>query len=90
MSFDIRKHGLIVVKGKGSKERRIARGIIAYAIFSTISIGIAPMKRNFPNGEAAEKDHLFLSETRRPLSVNGMTLLFARLRKRSGINGQTH
>jgi site-specific recombinase XerD len=32
------------------------------------------------------QDHLFLSETGRPLTKNGMTLLFGRLRKRSGIS----
>ena len=34
---------------------------------------------------SAGEDHLFLSETRLPLSKNGVTLLFARLRKRAGI-----
>lgn len=33
----------------------------------------------------AGEDHLFLSETRTPLTINGVTLLFARLRKRAGI-----
>jgi site-specific recombinase XerD len=33
----------------------------------------------------ASEDHLFLSETGRPLTKNGMALLFARLRKRAGI-----
>ena len=34
---------------------------------------------------SAGEDHLFLSETRLPLTKNGVTLLFARLRKRAGI-----
>jgi integrase len=35
-----------------------------------------------------DEDHLFLSETRLPLTKNGMTQLFARLKKRSGITGK--
>ena len=34
------------------------------------------------------EDHLFLAETRTPLTKNGLTLLFARLRKRAGITGK--
>jgi site-specific recombinase XerD len=34
------------------------------------------------------EDHLFLAETRLPLSKNGMELLFARLKKRSGITSK--
>ncbi len=82
--FD-RKHGLIIVKGKGSKERRIALGqnCLRHLLYY--------LERHRPNDEelaewgSAGEDHLFLSETRLPLTVNGMTLLFARLKKRSGI-----
>ncbi len=34
---------------------------------------------------SAQKDHLFLSETRRPLTKNTLTLLFARLSTRAGV-----
>ena len=34
------------------------------------------------------EDHLFLSETLLPLTKNGMTLLFNRLKKRAGITGK--
>jgi len=82
--FD-RKHGLIIVKGKGSKERRIALGqnCLRHLLYY--------LDRHRPNDEElaewgnAGEGHLFLSETRLPLTVNGMTLLFARLKKRSGI-----
>jgi site-specific recombinase XerD len=85
--FD-RKKGIITVKGKGSKERRIAlgqnclRNIIYY------------IDRHRPDEEELEEwgslgeDHLFLAETRKPLTKNGITLLFARLKKRAGITGK--
>jgi integrase/recombinase XerD len=37
-------------------------------------------------GRAVEEDHLFLSEGYQPLTSNGITLLFHRLRKRAGIS----
>jgi site-specific recombinase XerD len=82
--FD-RKHGLITVNGKGSKERRIALGqnCLRHLLYY--------LERHRPNDEELSEwgsigeDHLFLSETRTPLTINGVTLLFARLRKRAGI-----
>jgi site-specific recombinase XerD len=82
--FD-RKHGLITVLGKGAKERRIALGqnCLRHLLYY--------LERHRPNDEelaewgSAGEDHLFLSETRTPLTINGVTLLFARLRKRAGI-----
>jgi integrase/recombinase XerD len=82
--FD-RKHGLIIVKGKGSKKRHIALGqnCLRHLLYY--------LERHRPNDEelaewgSAGEDHLFLSETRTPLTINGVTLLFARLRKRAGI-----
>jgi site-specific recombinase XerD len=82
--FD-RKHGLIIVKGKGSKERRIALGqnCLRHLLYY--------LERHRPGDEeltewgSAGEDHLFLSETRMPLTINGVTLFFARIRKRAGI-----
>jgi len=34
---------------------------------------------------SADEDHLFLSQTRLPLTKNGVTLLFKRIRQRAGI-----
>ena len=82
--FD-RKHGLILVKGKGSKERRIALGQ------NCLRNLLYYLDRHRPNEEelaewgSAREDHLFFSETRLPLTINGVTLLFARIRKRAGI-----
>jgi integrase/recombinase XerD len=82
--FD-RKHGLIIVKGKGNKERRLALGsnCLRHLLYY--------LDRHRPDEEeliawgSTGEDHLFLSETRRPLSINGVTLLFARIKKRAGI-----
>lgn len=85
--FD-RKHGMIVVLGKGSKERRIALGT------NCLHNLLYYLDRHRPNEEElsewgiAGKDHLFLAETRHPLTINGVTLLFARIRKRAGITGK--
>jgi site-specific recombinase XerD len=37
---------------------------------------------------SAGEDHLFLSETRLPLTKNGVTLLFRRIRERAGMTGK--
>jgi site-specific recombinase XerD len=80
-----RKQGVITVKGKGSKERRIALGenCLRHLLYY--------LDRHRPDEEELSQwghpgeDHLFLSETRQPMTKNGMTLLFARLKKRAGI-----
>ncbi len=85
--FD-RKHGLIVVKGKGSKERRIALGGNCLRNLLYYLDRHRPDEEELAEWGSAGEDHFFLSETRRPITVNGITLLFARLRKRSGITGK--
>jgi len=82
--FD-RKHGLITVLGKGSKERRIALGQ------NCLRNLLYYLDRHRPNEEelaewgSAGEERLFLSETRTPITINGITLLFARIRKRAGM-----
>jgi site-specific recombinase XerD len=85
--FD-RKHGLIVVKGKGSKERRIALGSNCLRNVLYYLDRHRPDEEELADWGSAGEQHFFLSETRRPITVNGITLLFARLRKRSGITGK--
>ncbi len=82
--FD-RKHGLITVKGKGSKERRIALGQNCLRHLLYYLERHRPDEEELAEWGSAGEDHLFLSETRTPLTINGVTLLFARLRKRAGI-----
>jgi site-specific recombinase XerD len=85
--FD-RKHGLIIVKGKGSKERRIALGQNCLRHLLYYLERHRPGEEELAEWGSAGEDHLFLSETRLPLTVNGVTLLFARIRKRAGITGK--
>jgi integrase/recombinase XerD len=82
--FD-RKHGLIVVKGKSSKERRSVLGTNCLRNLLSYLDRHRPDDEELAEWGSAGEDPLFLSETRRPLTVNGVTLLFARLRKHSGI-----
>jgi site-specific recombinase XerD len=85
--FD-RKHGLITVKGKGSKERRIALGQ------NCLRNMLHYLDRHRPDAQELEEwgslgeDHFFLAETRKPLTKNGVTLLFVRLKQRAGITGK--
>ena len=82
--FD-RKHGILIVKGKGSKERRVALGN------NCLRNLLYYLDRHRPDGEElaewgnAGEDHIILSETRLPLTKNGLTMLFRRIKQRSGI-----
>lgn len=82
--FD-RKHGVITVKGKGSKERRIALGQNCLRNLLYYLDRHRPSDEELAEWGSAGEDHLFLSETRLPLTKNGVTLLFARLKKRADI-----
>lgn len=82
--FD-RKHGVFTVKGKGSKEHRIALGQNCQRNLLYYLDRHRPSNEELAEWGSAGEDHLFLSETRLPLTKNGVTLLFARLKKRSGI-----
>ncbi len=85
--FD-RKHGLITVKGKGSKERRIALGQNCLRNMLHYLDRHRPDDRELEEWGSLGEDHFFLAETRRPLSKNSVTLLFMRLKKRAGITGK--
>lgn len=75
-----RKQGVLVVRGKGTKQRRITLGqqalghLLAY---------LDDYRLHLAAGENEEV--LFLSETGHPLTKSGVNLLFARLRERAGI-----
>jgi integrase/recombinase XerD len=83
-----RKQGVITVQGKGSKQRRIALGQ------NCLRALLHYLDRHRPDAEElaawgqAGEDHLLLSESRQPLTKNGLTLLFARLKQRAGITGK--
>lgn len=82
--FD-RKHGLIVVKGKGSKERRIALGNNCLRNVLYYLDRHRPDEEELGEWGSAGEDHLFLAETRTPLTKNGVEMLFKRVRERAGI-----
>jgi len=85
--FD-RKRGVLTVKGKGSKERRVALGQNCLRNLLYYLDKQRPDEEELAEWGSAGEDHLFLAETRTPLTKNGVTLLFARLRKRAGITGK--
>jgi integrase/recombinase XerD len=85
--FD-RRHALLTVKGKGSKERRIALGTNCLRHLLSYLDRHRPNKEELSEWGRTDEDHLFLSETRLPLTRNAMTQLFARLRKRAGITNK--
>jgi integrase/recombinase XerD len=80
-----RKKGVVTVMGKGSKERRIALGQNCLRNLSYYLDKHRPDEEELAEWGSAGEDHLFLSETRQPLTKNGMEMLFKRLRTRAGI-----
>lgn len=83
-----RKHGVLTVWGKGSKERRIAMGQNCQRNLFYYLDHLRPEEEELAEWGSSGEDHLFLSETRLPLTKNGMTLLFVRLKKRAEITGK--
>jgi integrase/recombinase XerD len=83
-----RKQGILTVWGKGAKERRIAMGQNCQRNLFFYLDYHRPDDEELAEWGSAGEDHLFLSETRLPLTKNGMTLLFNRLKKRAGITGK--
>jgi integrase/recombinase XerD len=83
-----RKKGVITVLGKGSKERRIAMGQNCQRNLYYYLDQHRPDEEELAEWGSAGEDHLFLSETRQPLTKNGMEMLFKRLRERAGITGK--
>ena len=80
-----REQGIVRARGKGPHARRLTLGhegrrhLLAYLDEDRLREGTCREPRG------ASEDYLFLPETGRPLTKNGMTLLFGRLRKRAGI-----
>ncbi len=80
-----RKKGVITVVGKGSKERRIALGQNCSRNLFYYLDKHRPNAEELADWGSAGEDHVFLSETRQPLTKNGMEMLFKRLKTRAGI-----
>jgi integrase/recombinase XerD len=85
--FD-RKHGVVTVTGKGSKQRRVALGQNCLRNLSYYLDKHRPDEEELAEWGSVGEDHLFLSETRQPLTKNGMEMLFKRLKTRAGITGK--
>jgi site-specific recombinase XerD len=83
-----RKHGIITVMGKGSKERRVALGQNCLRNVFYYLDKHRPDEEELADWGSTGEDHLFLSETRQPLTKNGMEMLFKRLKARAGIVGK--
>jgi site-specific recombinase XerD len=83
-----RKKGVITVLGKGSKERRIALGQNCLRNLFYYLDKHRPNAEELADWGSAGEDHVFLSETRQPLTKNGMEMLFKRLKERAGITGK--
>jgi site-specific recombinase XerD len=82
--FD-RRHAIITVKGKGSKERRIALGNNCLRNLLYYLDKHRPDEEELAEWGSSGEDHLFLAETRTPLTKNGVEMLFKRVRERAGI-----
>lgn len=84
-----RSSGIIAIRGEGTRQRRLALGQPAlHHLFAYVDIYRPDEEELSAYGKAGE-DHLFLSETRLPLTTNTLALLFARLRKRAGMYGKS-
>ncbi|GHO96500.1 hypothetical protein KSF_065480 [Reticulibacter mediterranei] len=88
MSHLDRKHGILTVTGKGSKERRIALGNNCLRQMLHYLDRHRPDNKELAEWNCSGEDHLFLSETRKPLTKNGVEMLFKRLKERAGIVGK--
>ncbi|MBV9712577.1 MAG: tyrosine-type recombinase/integrase [Ktedonobacteraceae bacterium] len=85
--FD-RKHGILTVKGKGSKERRVALGNNCLRNLLYYLDRQRPDEEELAEWGSSGEDHLFLAETRTPLTKNGVEMLFKRVRERAGITNK--
>jgi integrase len=72
-------------KGKGSKERRIALGNNCLRNLLYYLDRHRSEEEELTEWGSAGEDHLFLSETRLPLTKNGVNMLFKRIRERAEI-----
>jgi integrase/recombinase XerD len=83
-----RKKGVVTVLGKGSKERRIALGKNCLRNVLYYLDHHRPSEEELSKWGSVGEDHLFLAETRTPLTKNGVEMLFKRVRERARITGR--
>jgi len=83
-NFD-RIKGVIIVHGKGDKERRIAPGRNALCTLLLYIDRYRPNREELIEMGNANEEHVFLSERGSPLTLRGIDMLFIRIRKRANL-----
>jgi site-specific recombinase XerD len=81
--------GLMRVRGKGGQERQMALGPACLGHLRWYLKQMNPTTRRGLTRRKAGGDPLFGSKGKQPLTKNGVTMVFARFRKRAGISGTT-
>ena len=86
-NFD-RRQGTLIVFGKGRKERRVALGRNALRTLLYYLDRWRPDAEELSEIGNPNEEHVFLSEGGRALTIDGIEMLFKRLRTRAGITGK--
>lgn len=79
-------HGVLRVRGKGRKERQMSLGAMCLSYLRIYLRLMEPETRKGLARRRAGDDPLFGSQGKESLTKNGVTMVFARFRKRGGIN----
>ena len=80
-----REQGTLLIRGKGARIRLLTLGHEGLRHLRAYLDTYRQEETARVEQRSASQDHLFLSETGHPLTENGISLLFGRLRKRAGI-----
>jgi site-specific recombinase XerD len=80
--------GIVTIGGQGARARRLALGPQGLRQVLSYLEQHRPKPEELVAWGNASEDHLFLSETRRALTISGIALLFVRIKKRAGIAGE--
>ena len=87
---DLDQHaGLLRVRGKGGKERQMPLGATCLAHLRAYLKQMEPTTKRGLARRHAGGDPLFGSREKQPLTRNGVTMVFARLRTRGGLSDTT-
>src|SRR5437660_212661 len=81
-------HGIVTIRGQGARARRMTLGPQSWHQLLSYLDQHRPKQEELVVWGSTGEDHLFLSETRRALTINGVELLFVRFKRRAGITGE--
>jgi site-specific recombinase XerD len=81
--------GVLWVRGKGGKERQMPLGTTCLSHLRAYLKQMEPTTKRGLARRQAGGDTLFASKGKQPLTRNGVTMVFARLRTRAGISDTT-